>query len=1059
MIRFIVYVLTPIMLLTFGFGYVKGRYWKDFEKWVIAEIKAQAMQHAEIKLDVESFGIRAFPLAVTLNNVTVHPPKQVRPFLAPIFIDQVGANLSLWAALQGQFRIGTLDIDHPQIRMIVKDKAFKKSNKEMDFDLFQILNKVPIASLEINDLDWIGRVDSTNLVFKTSKMRLRLENNRNSLYSEIETDSFLLKPPGPRRGVELQTNIRLLLEPKRILLGALKVKHSESIIVGSGEANITPKFELEQTLGSMRMRLNFKDLQEWLTVFYPSLQHLKGSGQLDLNVDLEMKKNTPLANARIETKNLEVDGYKIGTWNAMGKISDKQVSIPEIKIAHPAGALQIKNIEASFPDKKATFSLETDRLNISELLENIHVTGIPAQAFYAANLPCEAQLEKNWLVTCKGAMIGESFHLWEGPKKTTIVEFGSHRAEGQVQVDAQKVQYSAQLKLGQNSVGSSDGVIHYENGFKINYKAEELHFTDVKNFVNLDFKGKAQLQGSTQGGSKSATFQMDFKAENFELEKYKLGQIDTDLNYQSGTLAFTNLKAQVGNSQFGGRFDLLFDPMRIKMDINSPYLELKDLQHILSETFPIPVALTGSGQAQLQGEGPLDFWQLNYDLKSQFFRGTIAGESYDQITANLIAKNGRILTNQFYLKKGTGTIDVQGKIDPNKTIDAVLLGRRLALDQSELLSQKGIQATGLVDFTLTLRGVLPNPTYDLNGRISQTVLGDNALDDSQFHWFLQGNNGLLEAQLFGQQLLLSSQWKGDNWDQFDIKAKAKSWDFSSLLYLFSRPQPGYDLSTEVDGELQLKSTGGGIWSSNGQIKLEKMSLQRGSIQIQNPHPMLITVQNGHFNSQNFQITDGEQYLKLVLNDLHQGRTDATLNGRLDLSFLGFTTPFLDELKGPFNLSLAWKGKANDVHFSGSAFADKSFVKIQGFPHPLSDVKADVLFNNRDILINSFSAKMNNGIVNGDGKVSWLGPQNFPMTIQAQFQKITLNFPEGFRTQGSGQLSLKGSQFPLSFSIDYDIDGGEITSDFNQGGQDGIKTSPYLPTSRVLALNVLFTTLI
>lgn len=1044
--RFALYVLFPMALLGFTAGFAKARYWQDLERWVITEIRNQAWEHAEVRIDVEGFGIRAFPLAVTLNKVTIHPPKAVRPFLAPVFVDEIGANLSLWALLQGQFRIGTLDINHPQVRMIVKDKSMEKSKSKEHFDLFELLKKIPISTLEIHDLDWIGRVDSTNLVFKTSNLRLRLENNRNSLYSEIETNSFFLKPPGPRQGVELQTNIRFLLEPQRILLGALKIKHSDSIVVGSGEATLNKSFEIEQTQGSFRTKLNFADLQEWLAVFYPSLKNITGAGQLDLNADLQMKKNSPSANIKVETKDLVVDGYKIGNLSTQGKISDKTISFGEISINHKAGKLQFNNLEASLPDKKASFKLKTSRLALSEMLESVHVKDIPLQAYYSTDLPCDVKLEKDWLLTCNGALIGESLHLWEGHNKEhgTIVKFGNHRIEGQLLVDAEKVQYNTQLKLGNNSRGSSDGVIHYENGFKINYKADELHFNDVQNFVNLEFVGKAQLQGTTQGGSHSAVFQMDFKADNFELEKYKLGKIETHLDYKQGNLAFLNLKAQAGNSQYGGRLDLFFSPMRIKLDINAPYLELKDLQNILEVPFPIPVALTGSGQAQLQGEGPLDFWQLNYDLKSQFFRGTIAGENYDTINAHLIARNGRILTNQVFLKKGTGTVDVQGKIDPNKNIDAVLLGRRLPLDQSEILAKQGVQASGLVDFTLTVRGILPNPTYDLNGRISQTILGDNALDDSQFHWFLHSDQGTFEAQLFGQQLLFSSNWKGSDWDQFEMKAKAKDWDFSPLLYLFSKPQPGYDLATEVNGEMTLKSLSGGLWNSEGQIKLDKMSLRRGSTQIQNKDIMLINVQKGHFNSQNFQITDGDQYLKLNLNDLHQSRIDASLNGRLDLSFLGFTTPFLDELKGPFNLALAWKGQSKDLNFSGSAFAEKGFVKIQGFPHPLSDIKADLLFNNRDILINAFSARMNAGTINGDGKVSWLGAQNFPLNIQAQFQKITLNFPEGFRSQGSGQLNLKGSQFPLSLSIDYDIDGGEVTSAFDQGGGNSVQISPYLP---------------
>ncbi len=69
----------------------------------------------------------------------------------------------------------------------------------------------------------------------------------------------------------------------------------------------------------------------------------------------------------------------------------------------------------------------------------------------------------------------------------------------------------------------------------------------------------------------------------------------------------------------------------------------------------------------------------------------------------------------------------------------------------------------------------------------------------------------------------------------------------------------------------------------------------------------------------------------------------------------------------------------------------------------------------------------------------------PVDIKGTATDLSLNFPDGFKTHGSGDIAIKGQRFPYTMTIHYDVTGGDITSEFQaDAGGTTVKASPYLP---------------
>ncbi|NJL24704.1 MAG: hypothetical protein HC902_05735, partial [Calothrix sp. SM1_5_4] len=238
---------------------------------------------------------------------------------------------------------------------------------------------------------------------------------------------------------------------------------------------------------------------------------------------------------------------------------------------------------------------------------------------------------------------------------------------------------------------------------------------------------------------------------------------------------------------------------------------------------------------------------------------------------------------------------------------------------------------------------------------------------------------------------------------------------------------------------------GGFWASSGQVLIDEFVLRKGAKSMSSRKPMYLNLRNGEVNSNNFLISSGDSYVKLDVAGLTRDRLNASLNGKLDLSLLGLFTPFITDLRGNMSLSMDLTGTATKPALSGSAYIEKGYAKFADFIHPFSNVRADVLFNDNQILLNSVRADLAGGKLTGDGKITFT-EKNRPIDIRGGFNDVRLNIPEGFRTRGSGSVTITGSDFPYTMDIGYLVTGGEVVYEIGEkdNNTSSVKASAYLP---------------
>jgi translocation and assembly module TamB len=1049
--RYTIYKLLLLAGFCFMLGFTYNYHLPKFESWLLVEAERVSQEHTPLRIYAQRLKFHLLPLGIVLEDVRVLAQPPLDKYLAPAMLKQVGARLSLWPLLRGEVRLSQVYIRDSEINVFLKSDLFTphKGSAPTHFD-FEKLYSLPIDEILLENVQIQGRLDPQNVVFRITDLNFLIENRYQSIFVEVNAPRVLVKPSGPVNPLNVQLELRSLIEAQELQVSAFKLKADDSFVVASGRFNGDFSLgRIDNGAFDARTKLQLKDINVWENVFFlnPKIPTLKGRAELDLGVEVNKGKGSKFE-AEIATHDVEIDKFIVG--NLQGHLTSdlKTITSKSLVAENSAGKAEIEKLVVTL-EPKPVFSanVKVHEIEVHQLLENLAVHHVPIKVPVKGEASCEGSLGDAPELNCHGKATTSMAHVDSGrPSFSTIVEVPDARIKGEVKVTGKQVEYKAEIEAGKLSSGRSDGVINYDTGFKINYSGDRVAMSDVKNIVNLKTEGELKVSGNTQGTSDWATIDMNVEGKDLWLEDYPLGQATTKLNYKAGHLLFRDINGQFDVSRYTGLVELNLIKDRIRITGQIPFMDLKDVQSLFKRKITLPILMSGTGTGRVDAEGPYRFQDMSYSFHSSFYRGQIAKESFDDLTFNVTSTDGLVKSEKILLKKANGSVEMKGQITPKGEIDTVAVGRQIRLEQSENVLQMGLDLQGLADFTVLIRGQLPRPRIEVNGRLSKVVLADQAAEDSVFKLNFLSDRMEGSGQFLGSTLISDFIFPYENNAPFLFKLKTKKWDFTNLFSLVSKSARQIDFNTSVSMDIALQAPQGGFWASTGKAHITEFSLRKGGKSMTAEKPMTLNFKQGVVNSENFVISSGDSYLKLDVAGLARNTLNASLNGKLDLSLLGLFTPFIADLRGNMAVSMDLKGTADKPLLSGSAYVDRGYVKLQEFPHPFSNIRADVLFNDNQILLNTVNADLANGKVTGEGKVTFAGASSRPIDIKGSFSGVKLNFPVGYKSTGSGTVAIHRDRFPYSMDINYDVFGGELVAEFGEdnSGSNTVKASNYLP---------------
>jgi translocation and assembly module TamB len=1021
--------------------------------WILVKIEEESRVHLPVRVLPGSLEVSLFPLGATLSNVRVLPKKETEDYIDNVGIDSIRISISLWQLLQGKLRITDLLVSGAVVT--AKVPAPKTGDEPPLAGLFEIVSRVPASKLILEDVALRLKLTEPAFIVNADGVSLIAEKKRGgALLLDLGSASVQVIDPEIKASMRITTEARLLLARTSVSILQAAVRRGESYFSISGKLDgDTEALTFTEVDLKSEAELQIESMRNWAVRTFKKLKDVpETKGRAALEAKLRKSKSSPLeGDFKIKTRGLRIDDLHLDKLHASGTYKNRDVRVPVLSLENPSGQIFVNDLRAEIGESqnpKLDFSgkLSTSRIQLHELLKTVGVGEIPVYLQMSTDIPCIGSLTPKFQISCRGKIRTENLLVRDAMNsKSTIVAVRELNADGEVTIDTDKVVYKADLSAP-NSKGRSQGEIVYSTGFKIGFEADKLLFADIANLADLKIEGSTRLKGVTQGDSLSAIFSMDLEASDAWIDDFWLGSFKSTMSYKSGLLTFNGIQGHYNVSRYAAELKLDLYGNQIEINGRAPFIESRDLLKAFSRKVSLPFSMSGTGQASVKASGPLDFSRLTYELRSSLFKGTIAGETYDQAHFDVKSLKGEVTTERVQLIKGASTMTLSGTARPDGTMKAVLLASGIRLEDSAMVAASGLAVSGVLDFDMNLSGPILQPDTDLRGSLSKTTVGDQAVPDSSYQLKFMPRTIEGEGVFLGNVLKSEFIIPLDANAPFSLKLTSREWNFAPLFAAISGTSTRKDFEGRLTSDIEISSPSGGFWNSSGNIKVDKFSLARGNLALRSTEPLSMTMKNGSLHVQKFDLAGDNVFLKVSESPNPMSKVDLQVNGKLDLTLISLLTPFFEDLRGILSFAFNLRAGPSSLDLLGSAYVERGFLKFFEFPHPLENISADLLFNQRKILFNTLKAEFGGGRILANGGMELKGYKSYPVNVSGSFEKVTLNVPDKVRTSGSGSVSFTGEWFPFLLKVEYDIREGLMTKEFGGDGEqfDGIRRDFFLP---------------
>lgn len=1025
------------------------------ESWALQTLQSYSEKSLPVKMRAEKIEVKFLKPSVSLENIEITAKGDLTPALKDLRIKSVRVFVDFFHLLSGRLTISAVVIDSPQMDLNIDSFLNDESPaQELPMDLiFAQTEKWPVQRILFKNINL--KVVSDNLALDAEARRgdFLVTNMGKNLTAKANFPALRLdiKEVGDFQG-SLDTHLFLTRQSLRIL--QLGIHLDESELLARGElSNISQVLMNPSGVLSLSARLNLSDLYKEVKRLRPNLKlpTLAGEVSFDLESRFEGLHNLR-GRADIKTRALMLDSFEMGDARIQGEYKDRTITLSEMKVFHPAGEATLTKSQISVGgnyDFKSKVSVSS--LDLQKLFQTLDLGSIPVGMELQGELPCEGQIHPQFHVTCTQAKITAQ-DIWVKGENTEkapyIVNVKNMGAQGQVRVTLDAVTYAANVSVG-NSTGSSDGVIDFSQGFKIGFKTKKLDFNDVENLVQLKLLGSAAIEGSTAGDSHAATFDMNINARNFTFENFDLGNLISDLKYRSGHLIFKNIAGALNKTHYLGDLDVDLVHENLKGDFSVPNAELNDIAQVFERIYRFPLSLQGVGAAKAHVEGPLNFWKLNYDLQSAFKKVAIGTETFDSLNFDVSATQGNIRTNNVVLQKGVSTLRMQGGISAEKIINLNADGKNWKLEESDFLNANKTNSSivGNLNFAAELKDSVSNPHINIKGAVTDTLLEEQEIPNSNFILRLDRQSFGAQISLFGDKVQGEIQLPFENGQSpLLVKVKTNNWNYSSLLGLVGGASLANEYASSLTSSVDLRSESGDIFKATGKVNIANLMLKRGTLSFTNTDPIEIVSDGGVTSIKNFNLSGPDSSLQIRGDEFTADDLNVAVKLQADLRLLQILTPFLEDLGGDVKLSTTVSGTVKKPEILGTLQNKNAYIKIKGFQHPLEKLNTDIVFSQSKVLINSIKAQIAGGTLTGDGGIMINGLRDLPASIRLRLENVTLNVPEKIRSSGNADLVLAGNWFPFTLSGTYHVASALVEKEFTEEAESiaGVKQSLYLP---------------
>ncbi len=988
----------------------------------------------DIKVGQAYFSV--FSLQVELYDTHFKPKKGFNKTLSPFSIKKLILKPKLIDLLIGKFWIHLLQIKDTELDVRISERIFSGSsgsnNNFPDFNSF--LKRIPVSQIDIQNVRAGIRYMDRYFV-KIDNFNLKAFNQKSSLMIVIKNVNSTLKIRDVSQKISFLTDVQFLITKDTIFLSRLKLIKGHSYFLASGNIFYEnhPKNIQSMTIKT-RIKSNFQDVYRWSLPFYrkDSLRRIKGNFKTDIHFTKAGKNSERVLTMTTELKNLYIDTIRIGDVFFNADISNsKLILLKKVRATLSGGnKIDIRDGELQIgKTKKFKVGIDFHNNQLHSFLKQSNIADIPVWLTINGFLNCEGSYGEKPGIQCPGELSVGNVQIRNSDRTGDIVSTKNIKLTGSVAIDGEAVTYRTQGRAGEGSL-QSDGRIHFEKGFNINYQCKGMNFSDFGRVAGLEFEGIFDCLGETRGNSKSAVFGTKINVRDFKFQDYFFGEFKSLFGYNSGVLYFKKIKGQMKSTRFEGHLSVNLIEENIKGDILLPFFMMKNVREMILEKVDIEDKFTGSGSGRVQIDTSFDSDQMSFVVDSHLFRGQAFGENYSEARIKAQSVDGLVIVQKGYLKRNRALFGLRGTIDNELMAELNFEGKTDLLEDSSLIKKYKLPISGQLKVKGEIRGPLGTPVIKAQSRINEFAFNEKKYGKASFDYDNSEDRTRIGFRVENQlDLNFLLPLKKDN--EVFVNVRSENFDLAPLMthFLTKNVTKNYkvEISSEISGTINMND----LWSSELSAVLEKISFKYRENKINSKMPLSIELKDKQLYTNDLNLSGGQQFFRMTQAVSEKNSSKLVIDGRISIAFLKILLPFVEKINGLSTLHLELILGRKKPRLAGSAYLTNGFIKFPGFPHPFESLSGDILFNEKRLFINSLLGRMAEGRVSGNGTIEFQEKGKINVNIKTDMEDIQIHFPKGFKTRGHASLSLSGSDSFL-LSGQYRVTEGFIDNSFSSG---------------------------
>jgi hypothetical protein len=398
-------------------------------------------------------------------------------------------------------------------------------------------------------------------------------------------------------------------------------------------------------------------------------------------------------------------------------------------------------------------------------------------------------------------------------------------------------------------------------------------------------------------------------------------------------------------------------------------------------------------------------------------KGVAYGESFDAANASLRFEGNGIRLDGLAIAKSTGTVTGAAWVgwDGNYSFDVD--GRRIPVESLDTVSFPRAPLSGILYFNASGAGEFEFPRYDVKLRVDDLFAGDEGIGQLTSRLLIRDEDlTIAELEVASPRLALSGSGRVALTPEMDGEITLRFTDTSLDPYVrFFQPQLSPFTTAIVGGTVRIFGELANVNQLVVDATVEQLDLKLFDYPVRNEGPIQFALDQNVIDVRRLRLA-GEGTQLQVGGKLSLAEKRISIEALGDAN-LGILQGFFRDIRsrGTATLTAQINGPLSAPVFGGSATIRDGRLRHFSLPHSLEAINGTIAFAPDGLRLEGVTGRLGGGDVTFGGRIGLDGFAVGNLNLTASGTRMTVRYPEGFRSIIDADLELTGTLAALTLS--------------------------------------------